>query len=108
MKALALKLTTRTNTILSSDRPKEALALTDSKDFSAITTPSDENQSQSSALPPKVAQAIAEMRGQVRSTLLFLQLVILGVVACGAIINFNVLEFDHAVWLPITCLLAVF
>jgi diguanylate cyclase (GGDEF)-like protein len=59
-------------------------------------------------VPPKVAQAIAAMRGQVRSTFIFLQLLVLGVIAGSALLNFNVLELERSVWLPLAGLLAIF
>ena len=59
-------------------------------------------------VPPRVAQAIAAMRGQVRSTFILLQLLVLAVMAGSAVLNFNVLEFERSVWLPIACLIAIF
>lgn len=56
---------------------------------------------------PKVAQAIAAMRGEVRSTFLFLQILVLVVMVGGAALNFNILH-DQSIWLPFMALLAIF
>lgn len=60
------------------------------------------------AVPPKVAKAIAVMRGQVRSTFVLLQLLVLVVIAGGAVLNLNMLQLERSVWLPVACLLGVF
>lgn len=60
------------------------------------------------SVPPNVARAIAAMRGQVRSTFIFLQLLVLGVVMGSAILNFNTLELERSVWLPLAGLLTIF
>jgi diguanylate cyclase (GGDEF)-like protein len=60
------------------------------------------------SIPPKVAQAIAEMRGQVRSTFIFLQLLVLLVIAGSAVLHFNVLQLERSMWLPFVGLLAIF
>jgi diguanylate cyclase (GGDEF)-like protein len=58
-------------------------------------------------VPPKVAQAIAAMKGEVRSTFLFLQILVLVVMVGGAALNFNILH-EQSIWLPFMALLAIF
>ena len=72
----------------------------------AKTMPSDGAKADS--IPPNVARAIAAMRGQVRSTFIFLQLLVLGVMAGSAILHFNVFQLDRSMWLPFAGLLAIF
>lgn len=91
--------TTLHATVLSPSPSQESIGTID---------PSSLDQNQKTTVPPKVAKAIAEMKGQVRSTFVFLQLLVLVVIAGGAILNFNVLQLERSVWLPIACLLAVF
>lgn len=62
---------------------------------------------QSEQVPPKVAQAIAEMRGEVRSTFIFLQVLVLVVMAGSAALHFNLVQ-ERSVWLPLLALLAIF
>jgi diguanylate cyclase (GGDEF)-like protein len=61
----------------------------------------------SESVSPKVAQAIAAMRGEVRSTFIFLQVLVLGVMVGSAVLNFNILH-EQSVWLPFMALLAIF
>ncbi len=86
----------------------EGLSACPSTQSIGTINPSSLNQTEASAIPPKVAKAIAEMKGQVRSTFVFLQLLVLVVIAGGALLNFNVLQLEQSVWLPIACLLGVF
>ncbi|MEO6306478.1 MAG: hypothetical protein ABIO96_08525, partial [Nitrospiraceae bacterium] len=58
-------------------------------------------------VPPKVAQAIAAMKGEVRSTFLFLQILVLVVMVGGAALNLNMLH-EQSIWLPFMALLAIF
>ena len=62
---------------------------------------------QSEQVSPKVAQAIAEMRGEVRSTFIFLQVLVLVVMAGSAALHFNLVQ-ERSVWLPLVALLAIF
>ncbi len=62
----------------------------------------------SESLSPKVAQAIAAMRGEVRSTFIFLQILVLVVMVGSAVLNLNMLQLDRSVWLPFVALLAIF
>jgi len=59
-------------------------------------------------VPPHVAQAIAAMRGEVRSVFIFLQILVLGVMGGSAVWHFNVLQLGPALWLPVVGLLAIF
>lgn len=58
-------------------------------------------------VPPKVARAIAAMKGEARSTFLFLQILVLVVMVGGAALNFNILH-EQSIWLPFMALLAIF
>src|SRR5574340_899774 len=60
------------------------------------------------SIPPTVAQAIAAMRGEVRSAFIFLQILVLMVMVGSAVLNFNVLQFERTLWLPFVGLLAIF
>ena len=106
MKALALN---KKSHLLPSPYP-EAWDLWENapKDSLDALVPPGDRQADTTVVPAKVAQAIAEMRGQVRSTFIFLQFLVMAVIAGGAALNFNVLQLDYSVWLPIACLLAVF
>lgn len=106
MNSLALK--KRPTSPYSSDLHSEGLPSTSSDDYIIANTPTADLQADASAVPPKVARAIAEMRGQVRSTFIFLQFLVVAVIAGSAALNFNVLQLDRSVWLPAACLLAVF
>lgn len=87
--------------VLSADRTSQSIGIAD--------LPSGpQSIREAEAVPPKVAKAIAAMRGQVRSTFVLLQLLVLVVIAGGAVLNFNVIQLDRSVWLPMACLLAVF
>lgn len=62
----------------------------------------------SECVSPKVAQAIAAMKGEVRSTFVFLQILVLVVMVGSAVLNFNILALERSVWLPFVALLAIF
>jgi len=66
------------------------------------------DSSHSESAPPKVAQAIAAMRGEVRSAFIFLQILVLVVMLGSAILNFNILQLERSMWLPFMGLLAIF
>ncbi len=106
MKALALN--KRSNLPPSIDPQAEDSWATTPKDSLVTVTLPVDRQADTTIVPAKVARAIAEMRGQVRSTFIFLQFLVMTVIAGGAVLNFNVLQLDYSVWLPIACLLTVF
>jgi diguanylate cyclase (GGDEF)-like protein len=60
------------------------------------------------SVPPNVAHAIAAMRGEVRSVFIFLQILVLGVMAGSAVLHFNILQLERSLWLPFVGLLAIF
>jgi diguanylate cyclase (GGDEF)-like protein len=105
----ALALNKRLDSVRAPELPIEASLSTpflDSSGSAVSLPPYDFTNSDS--VPPNVARAIAAMRGQVRSTFIFLQLLVLGVVMGSAILNFNVLQLERSVWLPMAGLLAIF
>ena len=60
------------------------------------------------SVPPKVEQAISEMRGQVRSTFLVLQLLVVLIMGGNALLNTQLMLLDRSAWLPIIGLLVIF
>ena len=73
----------------------------------AVTLP-PHHSTRRDSVPPNVAQAIAAMRGEVRSVFIFLQILVLGVMVGSAVLHFKVLQLEYALWLPFAGLLAIF
>jgi diguanylate cyclase (GGDEF)-like protein len=59
-------------------------------------------------VPPRVEQAIAEMRGQVRATFLFLQLLVIVIMGLSALLNSRFVLLETSAWLPIVGLVTIF
>jgi len=107
MNALALDKKLHAARAPESDREAHVSTNLLNQSVAAVNLPSPDS-TDSENVTPKVAQAIAVMREEVRSTFIFLQILVLMVVAGSAVLNFNVLQLERSLWLPFVGLLAIF
>jgi hypothetical protein len=108
MNALAREIDKRLHWTLAPELRSEALvSACPVNDSAAAVNLLPPDSTQSEHVPPKVAQAIAAMRGEVRSTFIFLQILVLVVMVGSAALHFNILQ-ERFVWLPFVALLGIF